>query len=268
MSWHETMHVTLAPDRVGYQILSPLRPGASDQGIVPCAADDPARPWAAACATLAGLLSEHMRRGLRLSVVVSDRLARYQLLPWRPGIVTRAEWRAYAMHRFESVYGEAMRSWRLKIELVPPGNPSLACAVDAELVEALRAVAAANTSRLIAVRPNYVSLFSQRRHALRGDHLWFGTVEPHHVCLGVLTAHTWRAIRNEAAADGWLAALPGMVRRIEFTLNEPRPATLHLCGDIPTDGVPQSIGGLPVRVLEIKSPRARTAPEQTMATEA
>jgi hypothetical protein len=262
------MNVTLAPDAVGYQILSPLRRGASDQGSVPCTPDDPARPWAAACATLSDLLSDRMRRGVRLNVVVSDRLARYQLLPWQAGIVSRGEWRAYALHRFESVYGEAAKSWRLKIEVVPPGNPSLACAVDSDLVEALRAAAAANTSRLVAVRPNFISLFSQRRHALRGDHLWFGTVEEHHLCLGVLTERSWRAIRNEAAADGWRAALPGMVRRIEITLDAPRPATLHLCGDIPSDAVPAAIDGMTVRLLETRSLRARPAPEQAPAAEA
>jgi hypothetical protein len=261
------MHVTLAPEGIGYHVLSPLRRGASDHGVVPCTPDDPARPWTGACAALSDLMSGQMRRGLRLNIVVSDRLARYQMLPWRPGIVSRAEWRAYAMHRFESVYGEAMRSWRLKIELVPPGRPSLACALDVDLIDALRAVAVANTSRLVAVRPNFISLFSQRRHSLRGDHLWFGTVEERHVCLGVLTDRSWRAVRNEAAADGWLAALPGMIRRIEVGLAASRPGTLYLCGDIDGDAAPEFIGGLPLRVIETRPPRGQARPEQAMVME-
>lgn len=265
MSWHETMLVSLAPDAVGYRIVSPLRRGANDHGTVGCTPGTADRPWEAACTALADFLADGMRRRVRLSVVVSDRLAHYQLLPWQAGIVTRADRRAYAMHRFEAVYGEAVRSWRMKIDLVPPGMPSLACAIEGDLIDALRGVAAANRSRLISVRPNYLSVFSLRRHALRDKQLWFGVVEERHVCLGVLSGQSWRAIRNEGAADGWQAALPGMIRRIECTLNEPPATVLHLGGDLPSDAVPETIGGLSVRHLKLRSPRARSAAQQVLA---
>ncbi len=267
MSWHETMHVMLTPDWVGYHIRSPLHWAAGDQGFVTCAPDDPAQPWTAACAALSELMSEQMRRGVRLSVILSDRFARYQMLPWQPGIASRAECRAFAMHSFQSVYGDAVKTWRVKIELVSPGRPSLACAVDSDLIEALRVVAAANSSRLVEVRPNFVRLFGQRRQALRGENLWFGAVESHHISLGVLAGGNWQAIRNEAAAAGWMAALPGLVRRIQVGLNEPHGGTLYLCGDIHADAAPQSIGGLPVQVLEIKPLWGRTLPDQPLSAE-
>jgi hypothetical protein len=259
------MLVTLMPEAVDYQAFSPLRRGLKEHGTFACTPATSGRPWEAACAALTDFLADGMRRRVRLGVVLSDRLARYQLLSWQAGIVTRADWRAYAMNRFEAVYGEAARSWRLKIDLVPPGTPSLACAIDGDLIDALRGVAATNLSRLISVRPNYLSVFSQRRHALRGNALWFGVVEQRHVCLGVLSGQTWRAIRNEGAADGWQAALPGMIRRIECTLDEPPPAVLHLGGDLPSDALPEAIGGLSVRRLELRSPRARQAAQRAVA---
>ena len=249
MLWHDTMHVQLAPDRVSYRIQQPLRGMASAAGVIDCTPDDSTRPWSNACAALTAVIGDRMQRHLRIDVVVSDRLVRYQVLPWRPGIVSRAEWRAYALHSLETVYGEASKSWRLRIDLVPPGRPSLACAIDSELVEVLRSVAADHGSRLAGVRPNFVTLFNQRRPAMRGSGFWFGVVENGNVSLGAMIDGSWRAVRNEATADNWQVALAGMVRRMQVLLPEPCAGTLYLCGDLGGETVPDSIGELPVRLF-------------------
>jgi len=248
--WPETMHVRLAPDRMEYRIKSPLSGEARSTGAVDCQPGEPAQPWYNAVAALAAMIDENMRRRLRLDVVVSDRLVRYLVLPHRPEIATRAEWRAYALHRLESVYGEVARGWRLRIDLVPPGRPSLACAVDNDLVDALRQIAGSNTSRLVAVRPNFIHVFNQRRAAMRGARFWLAAVEGNTVVIGLMVDGSWRAMRNECAADGWRSALPGVIRRVQLALPEPITATLYLHN---ADGdearLPETVEGLPLRVL-------------------
>ncbi|MBI4996103.1 MAG: hypothetical protein HZA64_12340 [Rhodocyclales bacterium] len=244
------MLVTLAPNEVSYRIQPPVGRTSKATAVLGCVAEDPAMPWAAACNALAGAMAEGMQRRMRISVVLSDRLVRYLVLPWRAGVVSRAEWRAYALHSFESVYGADCRDWRLRIDLVPPGRPSLACAIDAGLIEALRKIAGDNASRLIAVRPNFISLFNQRRAALRGSPLWFAAVEERSVCMGVLSDGVWRAMRNESAPDGWLAALPGMVGRMQFMADGLNDGTLYVHVENGCAEVPASIGGLQVRLLD------------------
>jgi hypothetical protein len=253
------MHVMLAPDRVSYRIQQPLRGVASATGVIDCTPDDSARPWRNACAALAAFISDRMQRHMRLDVVVSDRLVRYQVLPWREGIVSRVEWRAYAQHSLEAVYGEASKGWRLRIDLVPPGRPSLACAIDSELVEVLRNLGADCGSRLTGVRPNFVTLFNQRRPAMRGSGFWFGVVENGNVSLGVMIEGSWRALRNEATADTWPVALAGMIRRTQVMLPEPCAGTLYLCGDIDNEALPDSIGGLPLRLFGLSLRRPQPA---------
>jgi hypothetical protein len=265
--WHDSMLVTLAPDQVSYRIQSSLGRVSKTTAVLGCAADDPARPWAAACNALAEAMAENMQRHMRISVVLSDRLVRYLVLPWRDGVLSRAEWRAYALHSFEAVYGEICRNWRLRIDLVPPGRPSLACAIDADLIEALRKIAGDAASRLVAVRPNFISRFNQRRAAMRGSPLWFATVEERSLCVGALNDGVWRALRSESAPDGWLAALPGMVGRMQFMADGLGSGTLYLHLDEPGANVPASIGGLPVRVLDSISPR-RLQSDAVMAGEA
>lgn len=267
MLWHDSMLVTLAPDAVSYRIQSSVGRSSKSAAVLPCVADDPARPWAAACKALADAMTENLQRHMRISVVLSDRLVRYQVLPWRDGVVSRAEWRAYALHSFESAYGEVSRTWRLRIDLVPPGQPSLACAIDADLIEALRTIAGASASRLVAVRPNFVSLFNQRRAALRGSPLWFAVMEERSLCLGMLENGVWRAVRNESAPDGWLAALPGMVGRTQFMVGGTGSGVLYLHVEDAGTGLPEAIGGLPVRVLDATAHR-RIRPDSAALAEA
>lgn len=267
MLWHDSMLVTLAPDEVGYRIQSSLGRTSKAAETITCVADDPARPWAAACSALAAAMTENMQRHMRVSVVLSDRLVRYLVLPWRAGVVSRAEWRAYALHSFESAYGEVCRDWRLRIDLVPPGRPSLACAIDADLIEALRKIAGASSSRLVAVRPNFIHLFNQRRAALRGSPLWFAATDERGVCMGVLDDGVWRAIRNESAPDGWSAALPGMVSRMQFMVGEPGRGTLYLHVAGPRTELPTAIGGLPVRMLDATA-HLRLRPDSATLAEA
>jgi hypothetical protein len=208
---------------------------------------------------LVDLIDKRKLSPLRIEVLLSDRFVRYQILEWRPGVVTRAEWRAYAMHGFTAVHGDTAKDWQFRIDLVPPGRPSLACAIDNTLVETLRDLSSKRASRLVGVRPQFVKLFNRRHFsAHHKEQIWFAVVEDCHLCLGVQADKTWRVLRNEAAPDGWLSALPGMIRRIRGSLDMAQDGTLHLCGNIAPGTVPASIEGLPVRAAETGFLRGRS----------
>jgi hypothetical protein len=249
------MHVVLAPDHVSYRFQSPYQRRASEKGTVACSTDPDGPPWRAACAALKGIIEESMRSRLRLEVVVSDRLMRYQVLPWQPGIVSRAEWRAYALNTLIAAYGDTVRSWSLRIEVVPPKRESLACALDTGMIDELRSLAVDSLSRLVSVRPNLITRFGQRRTAMQGSRFWFGVLEDKHICLGVVRKGRWEAVRNEAAPDGWQAALPGLVRRMQASLDAACDGTLYLSGDVADDTMLPQVDGLSVRLFGARTPR-------------
>jgi hypothetical protein len=85
--------------------------------------------------------------------------------------------------------------------------------------------------------------------------------------MGVLDQGVWRALRSESAPDGWLAALPGLVGRMQFMVGEPSNGTLYLHAEDASPNLPAAIGGLPVRVLDAISHR-RLQPDAAMAGEA
>ncbi len=259
MLWRETLHVLLTPDHLDYRLMPPVGLAPTDIGSAPCQHARPGNPgWQVACNALAELIDSHPRNPLRIEVQLSDRFVRYQILEWRPGILTRAEWRSYARHVFSSVHGEAVADWDFRIDLVPPGRPSLACAIDNALIETLRELATQRSARLVGVRPQFVRLFNRRHCAARQQEpLWFAAIEDRHVCLGVQVDKVWRAVRNESAPDGWQAALPGMIRRVRAGLDRAEGGSLHLCGNLAAGGVPAAIEGLPVRAAESSFLRGR-----------
>lgn len=262
MLWHDTMHVLLGPETVDYRIYRPLERKAMIVDSVPCAAAGAPQPWSAAGATLRGILQEERPRRLRLEVTLSDRFVRYQVLPWRSGLTTRAEWRAYALHCFESIHGEAVRDWSVRLDIVPPGRESLACAIDTELIATLHGIAADGFSRVAAIRPGFVANYGKRRSSLRGGQFWFAVAEARHLCLGAWRDGYWVAVRNEPAPDGWRAALPGLLRRSQCTLAEPCAGDLYLCGAGAKGNGTETyaIDATTVRILPTREP-ARTKTE-------
>lgn len=259
MLWRETLHVLLTPDHLDYRLMPPVGLSPTDIGSIPYAPSGSGQPgWKPTCAALAGLVDGHKGKPFRIEVQLSDRFVRYQILEWRPGIVTRAEWRSYARHVFSSVHGDAVEDWDFRIDLVPPGRPSLACAIDNALIETLRELATQRSARLVGVRPQFVRLFNRRHCASRQQEpLWFAVIEDRHVCLGVQVDKVWRAVRNESAPDGWQAALPGMIRRVRAGLDRVEGGNLHLCGNLAAGAVPAAIEGLPVSAAESSFLRGR-----------
>jgi hypothetical protein len=258
--WRSTLIVLLAPDRLEYRLMSPL--GKTNDVDIRDAAPGVAhdRPlWRDACDTLGKLLDEHGEPPPRIEVLLSDCYVHYQVLEWRPGIVNLEEWRAYARHMFALVHGEAAKQWDFRIDIVPPGRPSLACGIDQTLIAALRTTAHERGARLAGIRPQFVRLFNRKHFSARnGRHIWFAVVDRQHACLGVQIDGRWRAIRNEPAPDGWQAALPGMVRRVSLSLGEEnRGQSLYLCGNLGAVAAPAVIDGLSVQAAETSFLRGR-----------
>lgn len=260
MLWRNSLQILLTPDRLDFRLMPAIGLTPMEIGSLPCAPARPDQPlWMPACEALAALIDRRQGQAFRIDIQLSDRLVRYQVLEWRDGIASRAEWRAYARHVFSAVHGETVRDWDFRIDLVPPGRPSLACAIDSALIDTLRFIADKRSSRLIGMRPQFVKLYNRRHFAVDGQQpFWFAVIEERHVCLGVQTERIWRAVRNEAAPDGWRAALPGMIRRVRAGLDPAGTGSLYLCGELAQGGVPPSIEGLPVRATEASFLRGRS----------
>lgn len=175
-----------------------------------CGAGAGAAPWEAAAASLAKLIAGE--KNADATVVLSNHFVRYTLVPRDAALSNVGEELAFARYCFTRIHGERSKAW--DVRLTPDrGEPlRVASAVDAALVDAVRAAFSSRGGpRLVSVRPYLMAAFNRwRRLAGRGS-FWLLLLEPERACLVGLQRSRWVALRNvmgeHDSPDRWHALL-------------------------------------------------------------
>lgn len=250
------LHAAFAADGLRICTVDTMRRKARDYSVISVASaamrsgDAPWQPWVDA---LADWLGERSGRRFDLRVVLSDAFVRYQLLPWQAGISGNSEWRSYAGYRFREVYGDRAAGWSTQVATTPPGETALATAIDAPLLDALRALPG-KPSKLVSVQPRFVAGYNQWRRKLRGRNCWFGSSELGRVCLGFIDKGRWMAIRNETCDELSVQGMAEILHRLELTLDESaKVAPLYFSGQFADKTEPTVIGGHVLHHLQVPS---------------
>jgi len=194
--WRERWHVALSPTRVDVVCARGLiRRTVSSTELIPCSPAAHGEPWRAALLALENAFTDGKTAGAQCEVVLSNHFVRYTLVPWESGISDEGEIETYARLRFNETYGaEAAAKWEVRVGLPAYGASRLACAVDRDLMEALRRLSAAQHLRLACVRPLLVASFDRCRKRLRGPRFWFATAEEGRLCLAGIDRYAWRTL--------------------------------------------------------------------------
>ena len=124
-----------------------------------------------------------------LTVVLSNHFVRYAVIPALDGAASREEELALARFHFARVHGERVKGWEVRLS---PGT-RLACAVDAALVEGLKACA--------SVQPFLMWAFNRWRRRIPRSGAWLVLREPERVCVGMVAGNDWRSVCNTHFAD-------------------------------------------------------------------
>lgn len=232
--WRDRLDVFLSPQRVETQRRGGfLRRGAGEAASHPVQATETSvmrEEWRAPLARLASL---SMGEGLDLSVVLSSCFARFQVLPWMEEVQTSEERKAYAAIHFRQVYGLAAESWEMMVSEEPPGQASLACAVDRTLLEALNVLAVDKTCRLVSVQPAFALAWNRWRNRLDGQGGFFAVAEDAALCLASLSGGQWRSVRNRRLAGTSLVdALAGALEEQEMAGDMPLPGARRCLADV------------------------------------
>lgn len=169
----------------------------------------------------------------RLDIVLSEHFARWQVLPWQAELATPAEQEAYARHSFREVYGELARHWQVRVAGQAPGVATPACAIDGELLGALRALAAANGCHLGSLRTLFASAAERWRRKLPRGVVWLALLEGGYLSLGLLRDRRLLALHGEAVAVAERGdVLAGLLARMAIGAGiAPDAGRMLLCGE-------------------------------------
>jgi hypothetical protein len=178
----------------------------------------------------AEIASRKFEAPCRVTVVLSNPLVRYAVVPWSEGLDTPEEEEAYVRHHFSKVYGERAREWELRASEGAPGAPRLASAVDRGLVEAIKAVfPAGGKAKLVSVQPQLMSAFNEWRGAIPAEGAWLVLAEPGRACVALHGRAGWAGVVNGKGA--WLELL----ERERYRLGDTSPDLVLLSGARPPE---------------------------------
>lgn len=250
LPWRDQLHIALGPTEVVHLRRQLGMGGARvDTGVVRVepAADAPA--WRAPLDGLAMLWPVLATRPASVRVVLSNRFVRYAVVPWREDLSSPTEREEFTRHCFRETYGDSADGWALRENPEPHGRPSLACAVDRELLDSLRALSRGTRLRLGAIQPLFMTAFNEYRRAL-GDTGCFLVYERGRLCGATYERGEWRSAMS-ARVDG--EGLTGAAIEREIVLHgvaEDVPVFLCIVDESPA---PDSFS----RPVKLLAPRRR-----------
>ncbi|MGH8689651.1 MAG: hypothetical protein ACREUS_01345 [Burkholderiales bacterium] len=143
-----------------------------------------------------------LRGRVDVTVVLSNHFVRYALVPPQDDAATGEEELALARFQFARIHGERAKAWEVRLSPESAGA-QLACAIDAALLEGLKACfPASGKARLASVQPYLMAAFNRARRRIPREGAWLLLAEPRRACLARLAARGWASVHN-GAETGW-----------------------------------------------------------------
>lgn len=213
----ERLIVALCPDEVAVRIVGGKDTASEGETRVRAIdASIGASRWQDALVALTDLLPLVVRKSLfptrkHASVILSDRFARYALLPWSPTIRSDVESEALAQACFESQYGD-MTGWEIRIDHGDYGAARLACAVESGLLAALQALMAGRRIDCPTVEPYFAACWNRWRNDVGSSDALFSVQISGTAVIASRRADRWHSVRLQGGL-GDVEALSAALRR-------------------------------------------------------
>jgi len=224
---HSELRVVFSPDQVTLLQVQRtltwrgLRRTPHDVYSVPCNSANGPQPWRAALLELETALPGYADGKTAATVILSNHFLRYALVPWRAELANAEEDLSFTRHCFVKVYGKAAQQWELRLSQDAPEMPRLASAVDAELLDGLRAVFDGAGIPLRSIQPHLMAAFNGFRGRLPQHSAWFALLEPGNLCLALLSHGRWSRVRSLRIDRAWREQLPLILEREAVLADDP-----------------------------------------------
>ena len=195
--------------------MSRLWPERLTLALEPRPPEEP-QPWQGALEELGRRLAA-LRGRADVTVVLSNHFVRYAVLPDRGGAASADEELALARFHLAKIHGDRAKVWEVRV------SDGLACAIDAALLEALKACfKAAGKARLVSVQPYLMAAYNRARNRIPREGAWLVLAESGRTCLARLAARGWAWVHNSRETDA--EAL--LERERNRASGEPLPSTV------------------------------------------
>jgi hypothetical protein len=160
--------------------------------------------WGPALAEMQRLLKDEAGRAADAFVVISDHWSKYAMVPWSDEVSGGKERLAHARICLGQVYGGAAEGWQVCVADAVPGEPAVASAVPAALLDGIRNAVEAAGHRLVSARPQLVDAHDRWRDRLPEAGGWFVTLDDGSLAGARLARDGWDRVYAARVGTDWM----------------------------------------------------------------
>lgn len=142
-------------------------------------------------------------------IVLSNSFVRQLIIPDVNLSLSYKELEVLAKHCFLETYGQKADAWKIKVDAIH----QVACAIDAALIEGLRAICKDYGCQLKSIQSYLVSAFNQIRHLLGKQLNCLVQVEKSRLTVVLLEGPRWLRLSSVQYEGDWAKQLPSIIRR-------------------------------------------------------
>lgn len=212
-SWRSRIVIALGPSRLALAVVERgWRPKAKEPAVLQFECANGEAPWQAPVAALDAWLKEAQPKNAEIELVVSDRFARFALIPWSDAVRKQSELAALATIHFETLFGALAAEWDIKVDMSEYAQPGVGCALDKAFIHALRELTVRYKARLASLQPNFIRSYNRWRNRLGNDGI-FAVVEPGQCVLASYQKGAWHSLRSVPIQDDIEQSFPILLKR-------------------------------------------------------
>jgi hypothetical protein len=225
----ERLAIAIYPERVVWLGMGRgLRPLVSAKGVASCAAEH-GSSWRGVLSVLPKVLKTAKAEGKDISIVLSNKLVRYALVPNPDSTRNRQELDTLVNHVFERIHGEVAKQWDIRLSEAAPGASALASAVDRELCVALNESVATSGGRIKSLQPYLMAAYRRQSWGMGRRDGMFVVVEPGRLCQLGWRNRGWSMVRQMHVDTAWRDTLEDTLSRSVLDSGSENPGNIRLC---------------------------------------
>jgi hypothetical protein len=170
------------------------------------------QPWSGAVLALEKLLMKS-QGGLPMTIVLSNQLVRYKIIPAMPPLTASEKIVAVATHCFRETYGDIVDDWLIRVNPLPDGDTLIASAVDGSLVSALEKLTQKYKCKLKSIQPYLMSGFNPIRRQIKTSPSCYVQVEAGRINIALIRDGAWQSIAGCGVGLDWSEPLSALITR-------------------------------------------------------
>lgn len=146
-------------------------------------------------------------------LTLASDLVRMIVLPGHDIAISHHEKQGYAEAAYREIYGAAVDDWKISVDDTPPAKPTIACAIDQSLFDAIENLAHQYQLSIRSVQPYIMTAFNRLYSSIKKASASFVIIEPTRIATLLLQDGVCQQIQIEKFNHDWQSNLEQTLTR-------------------------------------------------------